>query len=396
MKKSTVNAPNKMSSYVGRMISYLSLALCIFITPPNVLFGQSPQFNEVFDQPLLLNPAYTGTIHSSRLIMNTRRKWSGFSSGRVAQYDTYSVSYDQFFPHQKFSIGALVHHDRAGEASLQSNTVGILGAYEIVALKGDIRIRFGLQADYSMMGIDFSGLIFEDQIRSQGTSSQEILIGNEGKVNYFDFSFGSLISAKNYWAGFAFHHLNQPNISLIDQKTTLPTKITVHGGTRIPLNVAKTGSTKKELRIGTVYQRFGNADLISLGIDFQYKMGKTTGSQAWKPDSPKINSQGGKGQKIKVNSVFTGLWYNGMSFSESFSVNYRKVDPLVFNLGFSFYHFAISSIGYSYTFPVFSELDTSTGGSHALSIRFQFGQPIECPNYYKWSDRESFPIMDAR
>ena len=395
MKKSRVILPLKRFTDSREIFIIISLYLLINLVFSNSAVSQISQFNEVFDQPLLLNPAYTGTVQSTRFILNTRSQWTGFSSGKQAQYDTYSVSYDQFFPHQKFAIGALVHHDRAGEANLQANTVGILGAYEIVAFKGDMRIRFSLQADYSMMDVDFSGLIFEDQLSRPGSGTQENLVGQDGKANYFDFSFGTLMSGKNYWGGFALHHLNQPNISLIDQKTTLPTKITIHGGARIPLTAGNM-STNKEFKIGTIYQRFGSSDLISFGIDFIYRFKGAPGSPAWISKQPNTNTQGGKGQKVKVNSVFTGLWYNGMSFSEGFSVNYRKVDPLVFNLGFSFLHFAISSIGYSYTFPVFSELDTSTGGSHALSIRFQFGQPLECPNYYKWSDREPFPIMNAR
>ncbi|MDN5214692.1 PorP/SprF family type IX secretion system membrane protein [Fulvivirgaceae bacterium BMA12] len=399
------------------MSKYHVIFFFIFCT--NIVFAQIGQFNHVFNQPLLLNPAYTGTIESSRFIVNTRRQWPEFSSERQVRFDTYSVSYDQFFPKHKIAVGMMLSHDKAGDANLQSNVIGLLGAYEF-EISNETRVRFSLQGDYAMMDVNFTGLLFEDQILTQNPISQENLVGTDGKVNYFDFSFGSLMSTEIYWVGLAIHHLNQPNISLIDEKVILPTKLTIHGGLRFPLNMIlnkkgsakgpllKKGSTKKDnpnngldkeqLRIATIYQRTGNVDQLSLGIIFEHHISAVKG-QKIKPycNNPENNTHIGLAKENILSSFNAGLWYNAISFSNKISVNHHKVDPLVFRAGFHFLNFPISSIVYSYDLPFFSQLDTSTGGAHALSIRFQLGHVSDCPDSENWEKhRGYYPIMDAR
>jgi type IX secretion system PorP/SprF family membrane protein len=367
-----MNCFNKISIEPVKL--YLNISLFLVLVSTSGVNAQIHKFTQVFNQPMILNPAYTGNIEYSRIIVNTSRRWPGFSQGKQARFDTYSISVDQFFPQQGIAGGILLGHDRSGSANLIETNLGL---YAVKEFNGDNWIfRFGVEADYSTLKIDFSNLIFEDQIITGNSTSQESLVGTTGDVGFFDFSFGALFSSRKAWIGMAFHHLNQPDISLVDEKTILPTKITVHGGIRL----AAIG--KSTFSITSIYQTQSNIDQLSLGVSMKYQVGN-------KPS---------KVAPMEVSSFDVGIRYNGISFSEKLTINSGRVDPFAFSMGIKFLNFPMSSITYSYELPLFSTLSTSTGGAHEISLRFQTkGTIIPCPSdRNSWNRRRNFPIMDTR
>ncbi len=356
------------------VIFYLKLSLFLVLIVTNGADAQIHKFTQVFNQPMILNPAYTGNIEYSRIIVNTGRRWPGFSQGKQARFDTYSISVDQFFPKQGVAGGILLNHDRSGSANLIETNLGLFAVKEFSG--ADWIFRFGVEADYSTLKIDFSDLIFEDQIITGNTTSQESLVGTTGEVGFFDFSFGAIFSTQNAWLGMAFHHLNEPDISLVDEKTILPTKITAHGGIRL------TTKGKSTFDIYSIYQTQAQIDQLSLGVTMTYHVGH-------KPS---------KVAPMEVSSFDVGIRYNGISFSEEVTINSGRVDPFAFSIGVKFLNFPLSSISYSYELPFLSTLSTSTGGAHEISLRFQTnGTIIPCPSdRNSWKKRRNFPIMDTR
>lgn len=58
-----------------------------------VSYAQDVQFSQFYNAPLYLNPALTGTSHSSRAILNYRNQWP--TAGKP--FITYAASFDHFF-----------------------------------------------------------------------------------------------------------------------------------------------------------------------------------------------------------------------------------------------------------------------------------------------------------
>jgi hypothetical protein len=73
------------------------------------------------------------------------------------------------------------------------------------------------------------------------------------------------------------------------------------------------------------------------------------------------------GVNYHIDPVSIGLWYRGKPFKKSV-INSIEQDALILYLGMYFKQF---TIGYSYDFTI-SELQTSSGGAHELSIVWEF------------------------
>ena len=67
--------------------------------------AQDPQFTQFYANPLYLNPAFTGTSTQSRAIMASRIEWPSIPGA----FQTYSLSYDQFFPMMKSGFGVDIY-----------------------------------------------------------------------------------------------------------------------------------------------------------------------------------------------------------------------------------------------------------------------------------------------
>ena len=85
-----------------------------FILSALLAKAQDPQFTQFYANPLYLNPAFAGTTVQSRAVMASRVQWPSIPGA----FQTYSVSYDQFFPMIKSGFGLAVYYDRAGSAGL--------------------------------------------------------------------------------------------------------------------------------------------------------------------------------------------------------------------------------------------------------------------------------------
>jgi len=68
-----------------------------------------------------------------------------------------------------------------------------------------------------------------------------------------------------------------------------------------------------------------------------------------------------------VDPVSIGVWYRGKPFEKNV-INTVYQDAMIIQLGMYLKNF---TIGYSYDFTV-SELQTSTGGAHEVSIIYEF------------------------
>jgi type IX secretion system PorP/SprF family membrane protein len=297
------------------------------------LKAQDPQFTQFYANPLYLNPAFAGTARCPRICMNYRNQWPALS----APYVTYSASYDMHLPALAGGLGLLVTTDDQARGTLKTTNFSVLYSY-LAPITREFSLKFGLQATYLQKSLDRSKLSFGDMIdaRRGFVWNTNEAIPAQNKINA-DFSAGLLGYSKNYFFGFAAHHINQPNEGLLGD-SKLPAKFTAHAGAIIPLEK-------------------GNESYISPNILFQAQQKFT---------------QLNLGVYYKKGSFVAGLWY-------------RSRDAVIALIGLQNDNF---KFGYSYDVTV-SKLSGNTAGSHEISLQVQFEcktkrrkyRTISCPSF---------------
>jgi type IX secretion system PorP/SprF family membrane protein len=238
--------------------------------------------------------------------------------------------------------------DKMGTAGWKTTTANLLYSYK-VRLTDKLVFSPGLTFGYGTNGIDRSKLRMADGLQYDGISLDPDLqkIGQQG---YFDVGSGFLFYSKAIWLGAAFTHLNRPNLSVLGESSRLEMKMAIHGGIKLDL--------KKGIRSA------GRASYL-------------TPSFIYRTQGPMF-SQLDLGINYHVDPISVGVWYRGKPFTKSV-INSVEQDALILFLGL---YLKQLTVGYSYDFTV-SELQTASGGSHELSVMYQFNTKSSARNSKK-------------
>lgn len=309
------------------------LPLLVFTLLLFNLKAQDPQFTQFYANPLYLNPAFAGTAKCPRITMNYRNQWPNLSG----TYVTYSGGFDMHVDALAGGIGALVTTDDQARGTLKTTNFSLLYSYH-AAVTREFSLKFGIQGTYLQKTLDKTKLNFGDMIdarRGFVWNTQET-VPSQSKKNV-DFSAGILGYSKNYFVGFAAHHINQPDEGLLGS-SKLPAKFTGHAGAIIPLEK-------------------GNASYLSPNVLFQAQQKFT---------------QLNLGLYYVKGSFVAGLWY-------------RNADAVIALVGIQNDNF---KFGYSYDVTV-SKLSGNTAGSHEVSVQILFEcrpkkkkfRTISCPSF---------------
>ena len=303
------------------------------------LRAQDPQFSQFYAAPLYLNPGFAGTTDYIRAGVNFRSQWPSLD----AQFTTYSAYVDHFIEEYSSGVGLLVTADREGLANLNSTTVAGQYAYQL-NFSEKFTFRPGIQIAYTIRSINFDKLTFGDQFDETGfispTSAEQFNTGEN--IGFLDFSFGGLLFSKNFWLGFAAHHLNTPNQSFVDGDSELPMKLSFHSGYRLPL---KAGPGYKG------YNKEGKERSITPNFQFK-KQGKF--------DQLDI------GTYLTLEPIVFGAWYRGIPIQKDFQ-DFDK-ESIILLIGLTTDKM---NIGYSFDYTI-SELGIASGGAHEISISYRF------------------------
>jgi len=315
------------------MIKRILLPFILFIGLLSDLKAQDPQFTQFYSNPLYLNPAFAGTARCPRICMNYRNQWPNLSG----TYVTYSAAYDMHINALAGGIGALVTTDDQARGTLKTTNFSLVYSY-LAQINRQFAIKFGIQGTYLQKSLDKTKLNFGDMIdpRRGFVWNTNEAVPSQTKRNV-DFSAGVLGYSKNYFFGFAAHHINQPDEGLLGS-SRLPAKFTGHAGAIIPLEK-------------------GNASYLSPNILFQAQQ---------------------KFQQLNI-----GLYYVKGSFVAG--LWYRNADAVIALVGVQNDNF---KFGYSYDVTV-SKLSGNTAGSHEISLQIQFEckskikkyRTISCPSF---------------
>ena len=296
--------------------------------------AQDPQMSQFYAAPLYLSPSLAGSTDGSRAVANYRNQWPAIPKAFV----TYMFSFDHYFYRVKSGAGFLFSRDQAGAGRLGTTNIGLQYSYRI-RINKDWEVRPGLQCYFSQRSIDISKLTFFDQL-STGQSSSVEEINYLKRTGYLDFTASALVFSYKNWMGLTIDHLTEPNESLREDMSRIPRKYTVFGGTKIPLNQRLGKYGEEALTLSFLYKAQGKYDQLDIG--------------AYWSKSP----------------LTLGLWYRGIPGLKAYEPGYQNNDAVMIMIG---YGLEDLKVGYSYDLTI-SRLATSSGGSHEISVIYEFWQ----------------------
>lgn len=322
-----------------RKIKFL-LILCFLVSQSQELYAQDPTFTQFYANPLYLNPAFAGSNKCPRISLNYRNEWPNLSGN----YITYSTSYDKYVKNIKGGLGLLATHDQQGKGTISTSMISLIYSYHL-KVNRKFTMLFGARAAYYQKSLDVTKLTFGDMI-----DPRKGFIYNTGDIlqnasrQFFNASMGVLGFSKNFYAGLALHHINQPNESMITNGTSQQKmRITAHAGATISLVKGARGT---------------KSTTLMPNIIFQYQQGFM-----------EMNI----GTYVKYGDLTFGAWF-------------RNKDAFILSLGIQTKSFRV---GYSYDITV-SKLNNGTSyGSHEVSMGFNLScgekptafRSLSCPSF---------------
>jgi type IX secretion system PorP/SprF family membrane protein len=301
--------------------------------------AQDPTFTQFYANPLYLNPALAGSHGCPRFALNYRNQWPQLSGN----YITYSASYDQYFKNINGGFGILALHDQQGQGTISTTMGGLFYSYHM-KLSRKWKLFVGARAAWIQKSLDWDKLTFGDMIdprRGFIYSTGDVPRG--GSRGFFDASIGAVIFNKYFFGGFAMHHMNEPNESMIVGESKLPMRLTAHMGADIVLG-------RKS--------RYVNRTVIMPNVIFQYQNGFM-----------ELNL----GTYVKYGPFTVGAWY-------------RNRDAFILTAGINNGKFRL---GYSYDLTVSKLNNGVSGGSHEVSLGLNLScrirpvafKTLSCPSF---------------
>jgi type IX secretion system PorP/SprF family membrane protein len=251
-----------------------SFLLAAFVLISLFASAQDHMYSQFFNSPIYLNPALTGQFKGDlRMSMIYRNQWSTLGSGNGFQYLTASVDYNV----PQFGGGLGLMFTRSSEGTAFLNTNNLAGTYSYSVGSDDFVLSFGLQAGITNRTIDFSKLVFTDQLDPRlgylpgSTSAAEQPAYNNRF--YFDAGAGINLVAGSLMVGTAMQHLNQPDESFSGVKAKLPIRTTAHVSYMLNLSGDNNmdDDDKSYLIPSVVFYKQVSSSTLNLGMQFKHR-----------------------------------------------------------------------------------------------------------------------------
>lgn len=319
---------------------FLKLYLCtcriafvalVFTIASLQLVAQDAQFTQFYASPTYLGPGFVGTGLQTRFGLAVRDQWPAIPGAFV----TANFAMDHYLKEIHSGVGLLVTHDKAGTGGMRYSSVAGQFAYEI-ELKRKVFIRPALQLGWVNHSVDYSDLVFGDQLARGGETG----INSERprtSIGYMDAGAGALFFTPKLWLGFSLHHLNKPNQSLLENTSIVPRKFSLHGGYRMSIRTPVIMDHPQSVVFAFNFKSQGKYDQLDLGAYFER------------------------------DPFFVGLWYRGIPVFKKYAPGYGNNDAVAVLVGFIVKDLRI---GYSYDLTI-SKLAGHSGGAHELTLGYE-------------------------
>jgi type IX secretion system PorP/SprF family membrane protein len=316
-----------------------SIFLAVFIALGIQVSAQDPTFTQFYANPIYLNPALAGSTGCPRVSMNYRNEWPSLTGN----YVTYSLAYDSYVKSISGGLGFIATHDQQGRGTISTTMVGAIYSYNLKVTR-KFSMMFGARAAYYQKFLDWNKLTFGDMIdprRGFIYQTGDVPRGN-GRRGFFDASAGLVGYTDKFYFGLAAHHLNRPDESMILGTSKLPIRYTAHAGANIKLGRGRF-SNSTSIMPNVIYQNQNAVQELSVGSYNKYE------------------------------NFTAGAWF-------------RNRDAFILCLGITTPKF---KVGYSYDITVSKLGNGVSGGSHEVSLGFNFAckrkpknfRKISCPSF---------------
>lgn len=267
------------------------------------MFAQDHMYSQFFNSPVYLNPALNGQFEGDlRMNLIYRNQYSSLAGGGFS-YLTASIDYN--IP--KFGGGIGLMFTRSSEGTAYLNKNNIAGIYSYSVGSDDFVLSFGLQAGITNETVDFSKLIFSDQIDPRlgyipGSISGAEMPAYNNRF-YFDSGAGINLVAGNFMVGTALQHINHPDESLSGTPYKLPMRMAAHLSYRLDLDPFDNLDEDEKSYVipSVVFYKQSVSQSISAGM--QYKR-KNINAGLW------YRSGGAGGPSAVVVSLIFDLFIN--------------------------------------------------------------------------------------
>ncbi len=293
--------------------------------------AQDAQLTQFYATPTYINPAFAGTGLQTRFGLVARDQWPAIPGAFI----TTNFAVDHNLSEMNSGLGLMVHHDRSGSGALSYTSVTGQYAYEM-QLKRKVFLRPALQIGWVQHAVDYSRLVFGDQLARGGTvGTYENMDGT--RVGYTDLGTGLLFFTPKMWLGTALHHLNRPNQSLLQNEARMPMKFSMHGGYRITVRTPVILKNPQSFVFAFNYKAQQKYDQLDMGMYFERE------------------------------PFFIGLWYRGLPLFKRYQPGYANNDALAILVGTIVNDMRI---GYSYDLTI-SRLASHSGGAHEITLGYE-------------------------
>jgi type IX secretion system PorP/SprF family membrane protein len=348
-----IPTPILFSSYLSRFVASCrallelsrtrhATSILILLLSSGRLLAQDHVYTQFFNAPIYLNPALTGQFEGDlRMNLIYRNQWTSIPGN--LSYTTASIDYN--VPRFGGGVGLMFTRSSEGTAFLTNNSIAGTYAYSIGS--DGFVLSFGLQAGIVNRTIDYSKLVFDDQIDSRlgfipGSISAASTIPFNNKF-YFDSGAGINLVVGDFNIGGALYHLNTPNESFTGDPSRLPMRGVGHVSYLWDLQAGQNLDEQEKQYIipSVVFNKQSTAQSISLGLEYK-RRGISAG--AWYhsggQDGPSaigislifdlfINRDGGEKMRFGVSHdvPISGLNYSNTSGTSEGSLGYQTTLP---------------------------------------------------------------------
>jgi len=224
--------------------------------------AQDPAISQFYANPLFMNPAMAGVEGPSKVYVGYRNQWPGASD----PYSTYHASYEQYLDVLQGGIGVHVINDRQGGGIFNTLSLDAIYAYHL-KVTPRLTVTGGLQASVGQRNMNPDGLILPDELAGMPA----VTLQGYSKV-YPDFAVGFGGFYKNFYGGFACHHLHQPYMSPSeDPNTRLSRRYSAHVGALFPVYEKRLGREVLQLSPNLVFLQQDIYQQINYGLEVLFK-----------------------------------------------------------------------------------------------------------------------------
>lgn len=182
-------------------------------------YGQDANFSQVFNAPMIMNPAQTGNLDMDWRLTGGYRStaFSGMRSFATGMASMERRIAGSLTGSDRFGAGAFALFDESNGGALKSNLFGLSAAYNNrLDEYGKHSVGLGIQGVWTSSTLFANRLVFEDQFASGGfipsLPSYDAFRG--GNYSYFDLNAGIHyeFNTERYslTAGYSISHINRP------------------------------------------------------------------------------------------------------------------------------------------------------------------------------------------